>query len=247
MDIYPNIYYVYFYLRSKDSETAKAGTPYYVGKGKCGRYKDKRRTVSLPNDKSNIIFVEENLTELQAFILERYYIRWFGRVDNRTGILHNKTDGGDGVSGLIMSKESKEKQSKSHKKRYQDPKEREKTRISTKKAFEDPKEREKMSLRSKGKFGWNNGEIYVMSFECPGPGFVRGKLESEKPPKYPWWNNGIINKRSVSCPGIGFVAGQLISKNTHRHKGKLWWNDGVVSKVSLQCPGENFIRGRLKK
>ena len=28
-----NIYYVYQYLREKDSKTAPAGTPYYVGKG----------------------------------------------------------------------------------------------------------------------------------------------------------------------------------------------------------------------
>lgn len=27
-----NIYYVYAYIRSKDSETARAGTPYYIGK-----------------------------------------------------------------------------------------------------------------------------------------------------------------------------------------------------------------------
>jgi hypothetical protein len=29
-----SIYYVYAYLRSKDSPTAIAGTPYYIGKGK---------------------------------------------------------------------------------------------------------------------------------------------------------------------------------------------------------------------
>jgi len=28
------IYYVYFYLRSKDSQNGKAGTPYYIGKDK---------------------------------------------------------------------------------------------------------------------------------------------------------------------------------------------------------------------
>jgi hypothetical protein len=111
MDIYPNIYYVYFYLRSKDSETAKAGTPYYVGKGKNGRAYNNHGKIPVPKDRSKIILVEQNLTELQAFILERYFIRWFGRKDNGKGILRNLTDGGEGHSGFIQSEETKKKRS----------------------------------------------------------------------------------------------------------------------------------------
>lgn len=104
-----NIYYVYFYLRSKDSENNKSGTPYYVGKGKYKRAFQKHKNIPVPKDKSKIILVEQNLTELQAFILERYYIRWFGRKDLKTGILRNRTDGGEGVSGKVYTeKERKE-------------------------------------------------------------------------------------------------------------------------------------------
>jgi hypothetical protein len=92
------IYYVYAYLRTKDSETAKAGTPYYVGKGKDRRAYVKQHNVSPPIDKSFIIFLETNLTELGAFALERRMIRWYGRIDLGTGILYNQTDGGDGAS-----------------------------------------------------------------------------------------------------------------------------------------------------
>lgn len=108
-----NIYYVYQYLRSKDSDIAPAGTPYYIGKGKQQRAWDSKHTISLPSDKSLIVLVAEQLTESEAFELEKLLIEQWGRVDIGTGILRNKTNGGEGSSGLVRSKESNEKTSKS--------------------------------------------------------------------------------------------------------------------------------------
>lgn len=91
-----NNFYIYFYLRDDF-------TPYYVGKGKNNRAWNTHRYVGVPKDKSHIIIIQDNLSEVQSFILERYFIRWFGRKDNNTGILRNMTDGGEGTSGYKHS------------------------------------------------------------------------------------------------------------------------------------------------
>ena len=91
-------YYVYAYLRSSDN------TPYYIGKGKGPRATLGKHSVSVPNDRSKIKFLQTNLEEDVAFYFEKAYIKLFGRKDNNTGILLNKTDGGGGTPASIRPK-----------------------------------------------------------------------------------------------------------------------------------------------
>lgn len=92
----PPGFYHYLYLRED-------GTPYYSGKGKGKRAWDKHHVIKPPTDPSLIVITHWGLTELWAFAMERWYIRWYGRKDNGSGILRNQTDGGEGPTGRKSS------------------------------------------------------------------------------------------------------------------------------------------------
>jgi group I intron endonuclease len=103
-------FYIYAFLRSIDSSVAPKYSPYYIGKGKGRRaYSSTRTGAPRPQDPSFIVFIQEGLTEDEAFELEKYCIALYGRVDLGTGILRNLTDGGEGVTGRIVSEEVKER------------------------------------------------------------------------------------------------------------------------------------------
>jgi hypothetical protein len=106
-------FYVYAYIRQRNSPIGNVGTPYYIGKGKDDRAWAKHRKTPVPKDISRIIIIDQNLTEEEAFTLEVKMIAGYGRVDNETGILRNLTDGGDGSSGAIHSDETRRKISES--------------------------------------------------------------------------------------------------------------------------------------
>ena len=101
-----NIYYTYAYLRED-------GTPYYIGKGCRDRaynvYSHKKNGIHVPLDRDRIIFLKINLTEEESLKHEEYMIYVLGRKDMNTGILRNKTQGGDGASGAIRTEEHKER------------------------------------------------------------------------------------------------------------------------------------------
>jgi hypothetical protein len=95
-----NDFYTYAYLRED-------GTPYYIGKGSGDRafYKKKKEIKVPPVER--ILFLKRNLTEEEAFRHEIYMIAVFGRKDLGTGILRNRSNGGEGNSGHRHSAETR--------------------------------------------------------------------------------------------------------------------------------------------
>jgi hypothetical protein len=95
----PNRFYTYAYLR-------KDGTPYYIGKGNGKRAYSKNHSIFVPPNE-RILFLKKNLLEEEAYQHEIYMIAILGRKDLGTGILHNKTNGGDGTKGMLLTEEKR--------------------------------------------------------------------------------------------------------------------------------------------
>jgi hypothetical protein len=145
----------------------------------------------------------------------------FGRKDLGTGILHNRTNGGEGLSGMVHSEETKGKISEAHKGRTHSEESKrnmseglkgninrlgtthsEESKRKMSEANKNPSEetRKKMSEAKKGKT--SNRKGVLLSEE------TRKKMsDARKGEKC--WNNGQITKRCVECPGIGWVRGHL--------------------------------------
>ena len=142
-------YYVYAYIRAVTSKNGKAGTPYYIGKGKGGRARAEHKTVRVPKDRSRIVMIRENLIETEALELEISEIAKYGRIDSGTGILRNLTNGGEGSSGWVHTPEARAKNSAATKKYFEDPEARARQSAATKKYFEDPEARARQSAALK--------------------------------------------------------------------------------------------------
>lgn len=180
-------YYVYAYLRAD-------GTPYYIGKGHDNRHKSKDHKVKVPKHLSRIVMLETNLTELGAFALERRMIRWYGRKDLGTGILRNKTDGGEGVSSNTMvgnknakgnkgkpkSAEHRFKISQANKGKVRSKESNLKQSIAMTGRKQTPELIAKRTGATIGNRWWSKDNISIKSRKCPGEGWVLGRSAIKK-------------------------------------------------------------------
>ena len=240
----PNRFYTYAYLREDR-------TPYYIGKGSRKRaYTRSKGDIKPPKDKSRIILLKQNLTEEEAFKHEKYMIDVFGRKDLETGVLHNRTNGGEGSSGFVPSEETRRKISEANKGRTFLEEHKKKLSESGKVKIFSEEHKRKIGAKSKGR---TLSEETRRKLSEANKGKTRSEETKEKMREQvkgrKWWNDGCGNcKRMVECPGRGWVLGRGEEhkvKSSSSNKNKKWWNDGCGNSVrSIKCPGENWIVGR---
>jgi hypothetical protein len=219
----PKRFYTYAYLR-------KNGTPYYMGKGENHRaYNKNHNNVYVP-PKERIIFLKKNLLEEEAFRHEIYMIAVFGRKDLEAGILHNRTNGGDGSSGRVVTENQKKKQSEKMKGR--------------KGPVISEEGRKKLSQIMKGN---KRGKPHTQKTKDKISKAHKGKKLTEE------------HKKKLSEVHIGVKKGPCIQETkdkiskSHKdkkhsppsQKGTRWWNNGQINKRNVECPGEEWCLGKI--
>jgi hypothetical protein len=169
-------YYTYAYLREN-------GTPYYIGKGSGKRaWSPKNRSVGIPADPSRILILKNNLTEKEAFLHECYMIFVLGRKNNGTGILRNKTDGGEGPTGYRHKPETLDLIGDANRRRVCSEKTRAKLSKNFKGKKHSPETLERLSKSKKGRPSHHKGKKWwvhptgkcIQASKQPGPEWIQG-------------------------------------------------------------------------
>jgi hypothetical protein len=240
-------YYTYAYLREDK-------TPYYIGKGKGLRIYSTNRRIKPPKDKSRIILLKQNLTEEEAFKHEKYMIAVFGRKDLGTGILLNRTNGGEGMSGFTHSDETRKRMSDVHKGenhhmygKTHSEETRRKISEGNKNKILTKETKKRMSESQKGRTCSEETRIKLSEANKNPSEETRRKIsEAQKGEK----NHNYGKTASEESRKKMSDAHKNPSEETRRKlsvasKGRKWWNDGCGNcKMMIECPGDGWKPGR---
>lgn len=107
-------------------------------------YEHVRRFIWINELRSLGLFPEILLLEGDVYDWQEAEQSWIKKLRLAGHALINGTDGGDGIHGYRHSEETRQKQSESAKRRYEQAGEREKTGSSVSKAYKDPAVRQKL-------------------------------------------------------------------------------------------------------
>jgi hypothetical protein len=239
-------YYTYAYLR-------KDGTPYYIGKGEKDRiYKKGKNEIRPPKNKSRVIFLKQNLTEEEAFKHEIYMIVVFGRKDLGTGILRNRTNGGEGFSGAIHTPETKAKISAAMKGENSpnygktlSPETKRKLSEAHKGKTHSEETRTKISAAQKGKTlsPETRAKMSATRKDTPRSLETRAKIsESLKGENHPFYG------KTHSPETKAKISAAMKGENSPNY-GKMWITNGEISKfisIDEDIP-IGYSRGMAKK
>lgn len=180
-----NNFYVYVYLDPRKpgkyvyKKYSFSFEPFYVGKGRGSRFKDHLNEINneycvsekrkiLVNILSSgfepiIVKYKENISENDAFCIEKDMILSIGRSILNIGPLVNIHEGGQGFSGWVPSENWIKNNKEGQIKRWKKKENRTKHSISIKKSFDNPITKEK--LRNTTRTRWKKNREEMLSYQ----------------------------------------------------------------------------------
>jgi len=214
----PKGFYIYAYLR-------KDNTPYYIGKGKEKRAWQIHENIKRP-PRSRIVIIEQSLSEIGSFALERRMIKWYGRKDLGTGILRNRTDGGEGGENKIPWNKGMKLPGQGGRKHgtiWTDEERHSHHLVRSKPGYydylKDKNRAKKISESQKGRVGTSLGKK--------------------------WFNDGYKEYYSDKIP-FGYSVGRLITNSAKI--GLKWFNNGIHNKqFREETAPQGYKCGRISK
>lgn len=229
-------FYVYIYLdplikgKFEYSSFSFLYRPLYVGKGhgkrdkyhlRCltsidkkrflGKFYNRIKEIYKEGEYPFIIKLREGLFEEEAFSLEKFLILDIGRKDLGKGFLLNRSDGGEGDSGKVFTKEWRESLS-----------------LSAKNKVVTEETRKRMSLAWKGeknhRFGLSiKGRLHSQE--------TKNKLSLMKKLEGKW--------RGKNNPSV--IDNSAIIKNNKNPKTKIQQQIGKIKKIHSFCREQGFL------
>lgn len=233
------IFYIYAYLDPRKPGEFVYGEyrfdyePFYIGKGKGNRIRDKRdynpffcnKATKIQAEIKNspiIKKIKRKLTEEEAFDLEIELIRIIGRANKGNGPLTNLTDGGEGTSGAVISDEHKKALS-----------------IARKGKPLSVEHRKKLSEAHMGHTPWNKGKKTGF---VPKTVFKKGLV--------PWIagrkHTDETKKKMSKAWKTRTVSEETKLKISKAHKGKRL-SEEVKKKISESLKGQVFTKKRRQR
>jgi hypothetical protein len=100
--------------------------------------------------------------------------------------------------------------------------------------------KEKIRKNCKDRFWWNDGINDKHCANCPGEGWILGRLYKRNLSEEEKEN---IRKRTSNR----IVSEETRKKQSEIRKGRKWWTNGIDNKQSLCCPGNDWVSGRTPK
>jgi hypothetical protein len=258
-----NNYYIYYYIREKSSNVSEAGSPFYVGMGKGNRINRKGRgEVPLPKPYLRIKIVE-NLTIEQAKKLEILHIKIWGRIDQGTGILRNKTSGGDGTFGRVMSSEERDRRSVIQKevqnrddvkvkrslgiqKSNCNPETRQRRREGGQRAMSDASARQRHKNAMKSWWEKTPNAKELASERAKAYWSDNTKVEEKREFAKTKWQDEEYRKKISESFAKTASTPEFKQKKRDCQLGLKFWNNGVENVRARECP-PGYVRGRLKR